>query len=116
MTGGASGYASRTVAGHLVRGGLGFGALVGAFVLLPFAGPVALLLLPLGLVALRGCPTCWVIGLLETVSRGRLRRECVDGRCELRPAADRARAGGGGGGGGGAPGRPPRPPDTPRAE
>ncbi|KJY38694.1 hypothetical protein VR45_05185 [Streptomyces sp. NRRL S-495] len=86
VKGGTSGYASRTVAGHLVRGGVGFGALVGAFVLLPFAGPVALLLLPLGMVALRGCPTCWVVGLLETVSRGRLRRECVDGRCELRPA------------------------------
>ncbi|MER5352819.1 hypothetical protein ABT093_21100 [Kitasatospora sp. NPDC002551] len=82
---GDSGYASRTLAGHLARGGVGFAALLGAFALLPFAGPVALLLLPVGLLAFRGCPTCWVIGLLETVSRGRLQRECVDGRCELRP-------------------------------
>ncbi|MFJ8430529.1 hypothetical protein ACIQ9P_04410 [Kitasatospora sp. NPDC094019] len=74
------------MARHLGRGGVGFGALVGAFVLLPVAGPVTLFLLPLGLVALRGCPTCWVIGLLETVSRRRLRRECVGGRCELRSA------------------------------
>ncbi|WP_380285055.1 hypothetical protein [Kitasatospora purpeofusca] len=81
---GDSGYASRTVARHLARGGVGFGALLGAFALLPFAGPVALLLLPVGLLAFRGCPTCWVIGLVETVSRGRLRRGCVDGRCELR--------------------------------
>ncbi|MEV6973850.1 hypothetical protein [Kitasatospora sp. NPDC093806] len=80
---GASGFASKTVAGHLARGAVGFGALVGAFALLPFAGPVALLLLPVGAVALRGCPTCWAIGLAETVSRGRLKRACVDGRCEL---------------------------------
>ncbi|MFF2349010.1 hypothetical protein ACFVVL_04425 [Kitasatospora sp. NPDC058115] len=83
---GESGYASRTLAEHLVRGGVGFAALAGAFVLLPFAGPVALLLLPVGLLAFRGCPTCWVIGLVETVSRGRLQRECADGRCELRKA------------------------------
>ncbi|MER7704741.1 hypothetical protein ABTX81_17835 [Kitasatospora sp. NPDC097605] len=81
-----SGYASRTLAGHLVRGGVGFGASAGALALLPFVGPVALLLLPVGLLAFRGCPTCWVIGLMETVSRGRLQRECVDGRCELRKA------------------------------
>ncbi|MFE7565337.1 hypothetical protein [Kitasatospora sp. NPDC057500] len=81
-----SGFASRTLAGHLARGGVGFGALVGAFALLPFVGPVALLLLLVGALAFRGCPTCWVIGLMETVSRGRLERECVDGRCELRKA------------------------------
>ncbi|MFE7193890.1 hypothetical protein [Kitasatospora sp. NPDC057541] len=83
MKAGGPGYASGTLTGQLLRGGVGFGALLGAFALLPFAGPVALLLLPVALQAFRGCPTCWVIGLLETVSRGRLRRECVDGRCEL---------------------------------
>ncbi|MFC5664033.1 hypothetical protein ACFP3U_13685 [Kitasatospora misakiensis] len=87
--GGSSGFASRTVAGHLARGAVGFGALIGAFALVPFVGPVALLLLPLGVLALRGCPTCWVIGLMETVSWGRLERSCVDGRCELRPAGSK---------------------------
>ncbi|MFB6893487.1 hypothetical protein ACFCX4_29690 [Kitasatospora sp. NPDC056327] len=101
MTRGASGFASRTVAGHLARGAIGFGALAGAFALLPFAGPVALLLLPLGVLALRGCPTCWVIGLTETVSRGRLRRECVGGQCELRRAPGSSGASHG-------PGGPPR--------
>ncbi|MFF8769163.1 hypothetical protein [Kitasatospora sp. NPDC015120] len=86
MRAGEPGYASRTLAEHLVRGAVGFVALVGAFALLPFAGPVALLLLPVGLLAFRGCPTCWVIGLMETVSRGRLQRECADGRCGLRKA------------------------------
>ncbi|MFG3344290.1 hypothetical protein ACGF1Z_04395 [Streptomyces sp. NPDC048018] len=76
-------YASASVPRHLVRGALGFGALVGSLVLLPFVGPVSLLLAPVGLVALRGCPMCWAIGLMETVSAGRLRRSCVNGRCEL---------------------------------
>ncbi|MFD9370557.1 hypothetical protein ACFWA6_23060 [Streptomyces sp. NPDC060020] len=81
-----SGFASASVPRHLARGGVGFGALIGAFALLPVFGPAALLLAPVGLVALRGCPMCWAIGLAETVSRGRLRRECTDGRCELRTA------------------------------
>ncbi|MFI5642497.1 hypothetical protein ACIA8H_34510 [Streptomyces goshikiensis] len=80
------GFASATVPRHLARGAVGFGALVGSLALLPLAGPVSLLLAPVGLVALRGCPMCWAIGLLETVSAGRLRRSCTEGSCELRRA------------------------------
>nr|WP_202488495.1 hypothetical protein [Streptomyces sp. SID5473] len=69
---------------HLVRGGVGFGSLAASVLLLPVTGPVSLLLAPVGLLALRGCPMCWTVGLIQTVSRGRLRRECRDGRCELR--------------------------------
>ncbi|MFJ9812561.1 hypothetical protein ACIRTB_30505 [Streptomyces sp. NPDC101158] len=76
-------YASASVPRHLARGAVGFGALIGSLALLPFVGPVSLLLAPVGLVALRGCPMCWAIGLMETVSAGRLRRSCVNGRCEL---------------------------------
>ncbi|MFD8825752.1 hypothetical protein ACFV1C_25795 [Streptomyces sp. NPDC059605] len=82
-------FASASLPRHLARGGLGFGALAGSVLLIPAVGPVSLLLVPVGLLALRGCPTCWTIGLLQTVSKGRLRRSCVDGRCELsvaRPA------------------------------
>ncbi|WP_433602115.1 hypothetical protein ACQPXH_10510 [Nocardia sp. CA-135953] len=46
----------------------------GSFALMPAVGPVGLLLLPVGRVALRGCPTCWAIGLLQTLSRSRLQR------------------------------------------
>ncbi|MEU6863285.1 hypothetical protein ABZ924_08440 [Streptomyces sp. NPDC046876] len=77
------GFASASVPRHLARGALGFGALAGSLALLPFVGPASLLLAPVGLVALRGCPMCWAIGLAETVSAGRLRRSCTDGRCEL---------------------------------
>ncbi|MGJ7415493.1 hypothetical protein AB9128_06490 [Streptomyces cinereoruber] len=78
------GFASATVPRHLARGAIGFGALVGALVLFRAVGPVGLLLAPIGLVALRGCPMCWAVGLVETVSAGRLRRSCAEGSCALR--------------------------------
>ncbi|WP_228000718.1 hypothetical protein [Nocardia australiensis] len=58
---------------------------------IPAFGLIALLLLPAGVVALRGCPTCWAIGLAQTISRGRLRRTCTDGQCRL-PIPSRSRS------------------------
>ncbi|MEU7472798.1 hypothetical protein AB0A94_30475 [Streptomyces sp. NPDC044984] len=75
---------------HLLRGVLGFGLITGSIALVPFAGPAALLAAPLGLVALRGCPACWVIDLAQTVSRGRLERSCTDGVCTLTKAGGTA--------------------------
>ncbi|CAL9341716.1 hypothetical protein SUDANB120_00281 [Streptomyces sp. enrichment culture] len=86
--GGGPDYASASLPRHLARGAVGFGSLIGGTALAFTVGPVALLLLPVGLVALRGCPMCWTIGLVQTVSRGRLRRSCEDGRCTL-TVADR---------------------------
>ncbi|MFC8386276.1 hypothetical protein [Nocardia sp. NPDC057272] len=77
-------FASKSMFEHLVRGGVGFGALIGSVALIPVVGPLSLLLLPVGLVALRGCPTCWAIGLVQTISRGRLQRSCDGGQCTLR--------------------------------
>ncbi|MEV7520656.1 hypothetical protein [Streptomyces sp. NPDC091371] len=85
-TDGGPDFASSSLPRHLVRGAVGFGGLIGAFALLPVWGPASLLLAPVGVLALRGCPMCWAIGLAQTLSRGRLQRECVDGRCELRTA------------------------------
>ncbi|MEV0111262.1 hypothetical protein AB0H42_33740 [Nocardia sp. NPDC050799] len=81
-------FTSASPSEHLVRGAVGFGALVGAVALIPVVGPIALVLLPVGLVALRGCPMCWTIGLVQTLSRGRLQRSCGDGLCTL-TVADR---------------------------
>ncbi|MFI8391487.1 hypothetical protein [Streptomyces sp. NPDC085540] len=53
---------------------------------MPLAGPVALLAVPLGLVAFRGCSTCWVIGPTQTISSGRLERTCANGVCTLMKA------------------------------
>lgn len=76
-------YASKSLGRHLTRGVIGFGLLVASVALIPVIGLVSLLLAPAGVVALRGCPTCWAIGLAQTISRGRLERTCVDGRCDI---------------------------------
>lgn len=76
-------FASTSVPIHLVRGIIGFGLLSGSIALVPVVGLFSLLLLPAGVVALRGCPACWFLGLVQTISRGRVERSCVDGRCHL---------------------------------
>lgn len=79
-------FASRTVTEHLARGAVGLGAFAAAMVLAP-SHPWALALLPLAFVALRGCPMCWTLGLIETVAaklRGKdARSTCSDGRCAV---------------------------------
>jgi thiol:disulfide interchange protein len=66
-------FASRSLAEHLVRGIAGFSLFALAVWLAPmFWG--ALLLIPLGLVCLRGCPMCWTIGFVETLGNMRRRR------------------------------------------
>jgi hypothetical protein len=81
--GSAPSFASKSLAVHLARGAAGLGAIAASFALGPVIGWGSLLFLPAGLVALRGCPTCWTIGLIQTISRGRLERECTDGQCRL---------------------------------
>jgi hypothetical protein len=77
--------ARTSIAAHLTRGAIGFGLLGSAFALTPSVGPAALLLAVPGMVALRGCPTCWLVGLLQTVSAGRLQRTCGPTGCTLHP-------------------------------
>jgi len=73
-------FASRTISGHLARGALGVGTMAlalsaaGAHPWLPLAA------LPIAMVALRGCPTCWIIGLAQTVV-AKLRGQSTDGLC-----------------------------------
>lgn len=76
-------FASASLARHLARGALGFGLFALAFALTPTLGPAALALAPVGFLALRGCPTCWAIGLIETISTGRLQRSCAEQGCVL---------------------------------
>ncbi len=78
-----SALASKSVAHHLGRGALGFGLIGMAIALTTSDGPAALLLAPLGLVALRGCPTCWIVGLVQTISAGQLKRSCTGTDCTL---------------------------------
>ncbi|MGW0885718.1 hypothetical protein [Streptomyces sp. NPDC002671] len=85
-------FASKSVPRHLARGAIGFGLIIGSTGLVPVAGPAALLAAPLALIAFRGCPTCWMIGLAQTISRGRLARQCVEGVCTLTKAHPAAKA------------------------
>jgi hypothetical protein len=78
--------ASISLARHLARGAIGFGLIGSALALTPSIGPAALLLAPFGMVALRGCPTCWIAGLIQTVSADRLQRTCTLDSCTLRLA------------------------------
>jgi len=79
----APSFASKSVPTHLARGAVGLGSIAASIALTSVIGWVSLLLLPVGLVALRGCPMCWTIGLVQTISYGRLKRQCMEGRCQL---------------------------------
>jgi hypothetical protein len=59
-------FASRSVHEHVARGIVGIGLLVAAFALVPLRGPLTLLLAVPAVVLLRGCPTCWALGLVQT--------------------------------------------------
>ncbi len=68
-------FASRSVTAHLLRGAAGVGALVWAVSLLGTHAFASLGLALLALVAFRGCPMCWIMGLVETVHRKFAQRE-----------------------------------------
>lgn len=71
-------FASGSLTEHVVRGLVGLTLVVLALV---FARehPWALLGLVAAAVAWRGCPTCWLLGLGQTLSSGRTRG--CDGTC-----------------------------------
>lgn len=61
-------FASGSVLEHVLRGLLGLVLVVGGLALASHTA-WALLAVPLGVVAWRGCPTCWTLGLLATLAR-----------------------------------------------
>ncbi|WP_139984104.1 hypothetical protein [Nocardioides litoris] len=67
-------FASRSVAEHVARGVLGLVLLVAGIALAQAVSAWWLLLLPLTVVLWRGCPTCWVMGLIAT--RGARDADC----------------------------------------
>jgi hypothetical protein len=80
-------FASKSLVEHVVRGVVGLAAFAFAAMVAPAHPLLALAAVPLALVALRGCPMCWTIGLAQTVAaklRGASRTDtCVDGRCAV---------------------------------
>lgn len=78
-------FASKSLTEHLVRGLIGLGAVVVALILAPSQPWLALAVLPVVLLSLRGCPSCWLLGLIETVTLGRAKGSaCIDGSCANR--------------------------------
>ena len=67
-------FGSKTVLAHILRGVIGFGALALAILLARNADTASvhasITLAIVALIALGGCPVCWIIGLIETL-RGR---------------------------------------------
>ncbi|MBK8071292.1 MAG: hypothetical protein IPK34_04390 [Ramlibacter sp.] len=62
-------FATRTLTGHLLRGGAAF-ALLYLAISLQHSHPLAALASGIAaLVAIRGCPVCWTIGLAETIGQ-----------------------------------------------
>jgi hypothetical protein len=86
-------FGSKTILRHLARGAVGVGTMgfalwgVAAHPWLPLAA------LPIALVAFRGCPTCWTVGLMQTIVaklRGKSTEGlCLDGSCALHQALQR---------------------------
>ena len=64
-------FATRTLSGHLLRGAAAFGLLAVAISQQDTHLALSLGAGLLALVLLRGCPMCWLIGLIETLQQRR---------------------------------------------
>jgi hypothetical protein len=62
----SSPFASSSVRLHYARGAVGLLALVAAVALAAAGTTAAVGLLVLTVAAWRGCPTCWMVGLVQT--------------------------------------------------
>ena len=67
-------FATQTLRGHLIRGAVAF-TLLYAAIGPQHSHPIwSVLASLLALVAMRGCPACWTIGLVETILQRHERR------------------------------------------
>lgn len=69
MTDQKSFFASKSLASHLLRGAIGAAALWYAFASFSSCYLCAIAGIIVALLAFRGCPVCWTVGLLETSCR-----------------------------------------------
>jgi hypothetical protein len=83
-------FASKTIAAHMLRGVIA-AALIAWALLYQSSNPAFAVAAAVGAVAaMRGCPMCWTVGLLETIAvtiRVRRADTCSSGRCSLPGAA-----------------------------
>lgn len=83
-------FGNKSITIHLIRGVLGLGALYAALSALPTTPWLSVILVPVALFMLKGCPTCWTLGLVETVAMAIHRR--VDAANSSDLLADRMNA------------------------
>ena len=76
--------ASKTLAAHLLRGLIAFSALTWAL-LHQENIPASLLAFVVAVVAFRGCPMCWSIGLVETLMHWRRGQDRITLMADDRP-------------------------------
>lgn len=78
-------FGSKTLTEHLLRGIVGVGCFVAGVSGSSTSPWLSIALLGLALLALRGCPMCWTLGLVQTLAArltGRHQHDaCVDGGC-----------------------------------
>jgi hypothetical protein len=74
-------FKSRNTIEHLLRGLVGFGLLAIALSQSERLGWWSFALFAGALVSFRGCPMCWMVGLVETAFSGKARLGCADGSC-----------------------------------
>ena len=61
-------FGNRTIGLHILKGILGLAALYGSLSTMSRTIWPSLILLPVVLYLLQGCPLCWTMGLIETVA------------------------------------------------
>lgn len=86
-------FVSRSLVEHFARGAICLAALVASVLVARASLWLAMALLPVALVAVGGCPMCWMLGLIQMVSaraRGEhLEEPCDDGGCAWAPQSRR---------------------------
>jgi hypothetical protein len=80
-------FESRGIVAHVVRGAIGLSALAGALAMASTHPVLSAAAVVVGVIALRGCPMCWTLGLMQTVAakiRGtRTDKPCAKDQCSL---------------------------------
>jgi hypothetical protein len=80
-------FASATIPRHILRGLIGLAAFAAAPALGAVHPLLTLVAFAAALIALRGCPLCWLTGMIQLIS-AKLQGEptdglCIDGSCAL---------------------------------
>jgi hypothetical protein len=74
-------FKSRNIVEHIFRGVLGFGLLAVGLLYSAVLGWWTVVPLVGALISFRGCPTCWTVGLVETLLLRKTWKGCSDGSC-----------------------------------